>query len=69
MPKKDLDDKPIKLILKGWIEKDNEEYTNVPKICPKCGRKLGHTDALSLCGWYFVYCPYYGCRYAELYEL
>ena len=47
--------KMVLLEISGWVE-DGEEFTNVPKKCPKCGGKLHKTDALKLCNILFVYC-------------
>lgn len=59
----------VKLIFKGWVEADDDElYTNVKKVCPKCGKKLSKTDALKYCGIIFVYCMDSKCRFAEVYE-
>ena len=64
-----MNDEPIKLEVKGWIENDEEEYTNIPKVCPKCGSRLWRTDALSLCNVYLVGCKDSKCRWSEMYYL
>ena len=60
--------KTIKLKVSGWIE-EGEQYSNVPKICEKCGSKLRVTDALHLCNILMVWCPNYKCRKCEIYEV
>jgi len=61
--------KAVKLKVSGWIEDDKEEYSNIPKKCPKCGRKLKVTDSSRLCGIIMVYCSWYKCRWVEIYEV
>lgn len=55
-----------KIRIKGWVE-GNEQKTNIPKICPKCGSKLHKTDSLKLCRMLFIYCPNTKCRWSEIY--
>ena len=52
----------------GWIEDESKPSTNVPKICPKCGRKLSYTNGLQTCGIIFVYCMNLRCRWCTEYE-
>jgi len=54
--------------IKGWLETDEKPKQNIPNICPKCGRKLNHADALQTCNIYFVYCMNLNCRWCEIYE-
>jgi len=56
-----------KILIKGWLNENENKYTNVPLVCPKCGAKLKHTDALQECNWYLVFCPNYRCRWSEIY--
>lgn len=63
----------VELELNGFLEED-EEYSNVPKLCPKCGQKLQKTDALKLCNILFVFCPAIltskeQCRWCCIFEL
>ena len=62
----------IELLISGWAE-TSEDYTNVPKVCPKCGGKLHKTDALKLCNILFVYCEenklHNPCRWCQAYYL
>jgi hypothetical protein len=62
----------IVLEISGWAE-EGEEFTNVPKVCPKCGNKLQKTDALKLVNILFVWCPirlgFKSCMWSEIYEL
>jgi hypothetical protein len=60
-----------KIETNGWIDSNdkNKESTNIPKQCPRCGKKLSHTDSLSLCNWYFVYCNDLRCRWADIYYM
>jgi hypothetical protein len=61
-----------KVKVEGWIEDETKPKTNVPKECPKCGGKLNKVNALSLCGWFFVYCMNKNnkgimCRWCDIY--
>lgn len=58
----------IKLEVSGWIDKDGEQYTNIPKVCIKCGGTLWRANALQLCGIYMVGCKNSKCRWCEIYE-
>jgi hypothetical protein len=62
----------IELEISGWSE-EGEDYTNVPKVCSKCGGKLHKTDALKLCNILFVYCDegklHNLCRWCQAYYL
>ena len=58
--------KPLEI--NGWIEEnETKPKSNIPSICPKCGKKLNHTNSLQYCGQYFIWCPNSRCRYCELY--
>lgn len=61
------EEKYKKLFVKGWLENDEEKYTNIPVKCPKCNEKLRKVDALQLCGMYMVWCPNSRCRWVEVY--
>ena len=56
-----------KIKIKGWIEDEEELYTNIPKKCPKCSSELMRTDALRTCGLYWVGCKNLRCRWSEVY--
>lgn len=58
----------IKVKIDGWVEEGEEIKTNLPKKCPKCGKKLSKTDSSRLCGIIFVFCTNLRCRWAEIYE-
>ena len=62
------EEKHKKLFVKGWLENGEEEYTNIPTKCPKCGEKLRKVDALQSCGMYMVWCPISTCRWCELFK-
>jgi len=53
---------PVKLKVRGWIENENEKYSNIPNKCPKCGSELWKTDALQTCGIYWIGCKNFKCR-------
>ena len=53
--------------LKGWVDTDEDKW-NVPNECPKCGGKLGRTDAIGLVGILFVYCKDSRCRWCKEYR-
>ena len=55
--------KPLEI--NGWIENENEKYSNIPKVCPKCGSELWKTDALQTCGIYWIGCKNLKCRWSE----
>jgi len=57
-----------KIVVRGWIETDETQTSNIPTVCPKCGAKLRIVNALQTIGIIFVYCPNSKCRYAMEYE-
>lgn len=57
-----------KIEIDGWIEVNEKPKNNIPKVCPKCNRKLNRTNVLSSCGWFFVYCMNLKCRWSEIFE-
>jgi hypothetical protein len=42
---------------------------NISQNCPKCDRKLNHTNAIDNCDLYIVYCMNLKCRWTEVYQL
>lgn len=64
-----LDDKPIKIKLKGWVEADDKEpVSNIPKRCKYCNEKMCKVDALQILGLYMVWCPNSRCRWCVIFE-
>jgi len=65
-----INDKPIKLIVHGWITDDKTKSSNVPDRCPKCNSELWRTDALKICNMYIVGCKNVrDCRWCEVFQL
>ena len=64
-----VDSSKKKIEIKGWVDEDEDikQAKNYKTICPKCGKKLNHTNSLQYCGQYFIWCPNSRCRYCELY--
>lgn len=58
-----------KLKVNAWIEDDSTEKSNIPIECPRCHGKISKTDASRECGLIVVWCPYYLCRWMEIYEV
>ena len=58
-----------KIVVRGWIETDETQTSNIPTVCPKCGAKLRVVNALQTeAKIIFIYCPNSKCRYAEEFE-
>jgi len=64
-----MNDKPVKLIVHGWIEDDKTKPTNVPDRCPKCKGELWRTDALKINNTYIAGCKNSRCRWCEVFQL
>ena len=62
-----VDSSKKKIEIKGWLDEDEENKSNIPKYCPICGKKLSYTNALQTCGIYFVWCSNLKCRWSEEY--
>jgi hypothetical protein len=58
----------VELEINGWSDNE-EEYTNVPRKCPKCGGDLWKTDALRILNELVVGCKDTRCRWVEIYTL
>lgn len=51
-----IPDNRVMIEISGWCE-EGEEFTNVPKVCPRCGSKLTKVDALKTSSnFLFVFC-------------
>ncbi|MGB9855830.1 MAG: hypothetical protein ACPLKS_04750 [Caldisericum exile] len=62
-----MEDNIEKISIKGWIEDDITETSNILDTCPKCGSEMKKVDARKLCGILFVWCPNMRCRYCKVY--